>query len=303
MMKKTTIDKPVHDTSVISFIHNGSIGDVIASVPGMREAYRKTGKKVNLYLLNGQAAVYYPGATHPTRGGDGKMVLLNETVIKMLIPLLKAQPFFNDVKMWDKEPVQYDLNQIRETNVGAPNFCLSRWYFYTFPDLACDLSEQWLTIPEADKDIAKGKIIITRTERYTNPNIDYSFLKPFQSDILFSGTELEFNIFKYRFGLKEIKHLIVSDFLELAQAIKQSKFHISNQTMAFQISQGLKIPRIVELCQYAPNVLVIGKDAYDFFAQESLEYYFHTLNGTLEKYMAAINKKALQNSANKILNK
>jgi hypothetical protein len=50
-------------------------------------------------------------------------------------------------------------------------------------------------------------------------------------------------------------------------------FHVSNQTMAFQISQGLKHPRIVELCEFAPNVLVIGEDAYDFFAQSGLEYY------------------------------
>lgn len=272
-----------------SFIHNGSIGDVIASVPGMREIYRKTKKKITLYLVNGQKAEYYAGATHPTRGSDGKtMVMLNEGVIKMLIPLLKAQPFFKEVKMWNREPVQIDLNKIRETNVGMPNFCLSRWYFYVFPDMACDLSEKWLTIPPTSKDLAKDKIIITRTERYTNPNIDYFFLQPYQEDILFVGTELEHAIFIHRFNLKKIKRLIVKDFLELAQAIQQSKFHISNQTMALQISQGAKHPRIVELCVFAPNVLVIGKNAYDFMAQEALEYYFHTLNGSLPKHMASL---------------
>lgn len=268
-----------------SFIHNGTIGDVIASLPAMREHYRKNKDKLTLYLLNGQEADYYAGATHPTRGKDGIMVMLNEAMIKMLIPLLAAQPCFKEVKMYEGEPVQCDLNQIRKVNVGMPNFCISRWYFYAFPDMACDLSEIWLTIPDNDKDLAKGKIIISRTERYLNPNIDYSFLEPYQDDILFSGTELEYVIFIHRFNLKNIKRLIVNDFLELAQAIKQCKFHISNQTMAFQISQGLKIPRIVELCAFAPNVLVVGKNAYDFFAQEGLEYYFHTLNGTLQGYM------------------
>lgn len=277
--------KQIKLSSATSFIHNGSIGDVIASLPAMKEQYRRHKKKLTLYLLNGQKTEYYPGATHPTRGKDGSMVLLNEAIIKMMIPLLKAQPCFKEVKMYEGEKVQCDLNRIREENVGMPNFCLSRWYFYVFPDMACDLSQKWLHIPDNSNDLAKGKIIISRTERYLNPNIDYSFLEPYQNDILFSGTELEYVIFIHRFNLKGIKRLIINDFLELAQAIKQSKFHISNQTMAFQISQGMKHPRILELCVFAPNVIVVGKNAYDFFAQIGLEYYFHTLNGTLSEYM------------------
>jgi len=97
---------------------------------------------------------------------------------------------------------------------------------------------------------------------------------------------LEYNIFKYRFKLYDLQRLEVNDFLELAQAIKQCKFHISNQTQAFQLSQGLKTPRIVELCKIAPNVIPIGENAYDFYAQDGLEYYFHKLNGTLEPFIA-----------------
>ncbi len=267
-----------------SFLHNGSLGDVIASVPGMREVYRKSKKKITLYLFKDQVATYYPGAIHPTRSESGQMVLLNEAMINMLKPLLMAQPCFKDVKVWDGEIINVNLNNIRNTNVGMPNFCLSRWYFYVFPEMSCDLSEKWLTVPDSKKNLAKGKILISRTERYNNPNIDYSFLRPYQKNILFIGTELEYVIFVYRFGLKEIKRLVVDDFMELAQAIKQCKFHISNQTMAFQISQGLKIPRIVELYEDAPNVLVVGKNAYDFLSQEGLEFNFHRLMGTEKQY-------------------
>jgi hypothetical protein len=251
----------------------------------MREVYRKTKKKLILYLVNGQTATYYSGATHPTRDANGKMVMLNKKMIDMLIPLLKAQECFEDVRVWKNEKVHVDLNKIRETNVGMPSFCISRWYFYVWPEMACDLTEQWLTVPDTDKDFAKGKILISRTERYLNPNeLSYKFLKPYQKDILFIGTELEHAIFVNRFKLKKIKRLIVKDFLELAQAIKQSKFHMSNQTMAFQISQGLKHPRMVELYELAPNVIPIGKNAYDFFSQTGLEYHFHTLNNTLSDW-------------------
>lgn len=259
-----------------SFLHNGSIGDVIASVPCINEHYKKTGKKAILYLVNGTKAVYYEGAMHPTLNEKNEMVMLNEKAIQTLAPLLMQQESIDDVKMWSNQPIHIDLNQIRETFVNMPYGCLSRWYFYVLPDLACDLSKQWLTAPDAEKDLALNKIIVTRTERYLNPQINYSFLKKFEDELLFVGTDLEHSIFCLRYNLK-VKRLIVNDFLELAQAIRQSKFHLSNQTMAFQISQGLKHPRIVELCRHAPNVIPYGEDAYDFYAQGAVEYYFMEL--------------------------
>jgi hypothetical protein len=261
----------------ISFLHNGTIGDVIASIPAMQEVYRKNGFKLRLYLQNGQTAKYYDGATHPTRAKDGKtMVMLNRDAIDMIAPLILAQECFEVCKEWENEQVQVDLNRIREMYSGMPNLCLSRWYFQVYPDMACDLSKKWLTVPETDKDLAKGKIIVTRTERYLNPLIDYFFLKSYEKDVLFVGTELEYLIFKHRFNLN-IERLVIKDLLELAQALSQCLFHVSNQTMAFQISQGLKIPRIVELCAFAPNVIVIGEDAYDFYSQGALEYYVSIL--------------------------
>lgn len=259
-----------------SFLHSGSIGDVWASLPAIKEYHNKTGKKAIIYLVNGQKAFYYEGATHPTRNDNGEMVMLNESVITMMIPLLKSQDYIEDAKIWDNEEIDVDLNKIRETFVGMPNFSISRWYFYVYPDLACDVSKQWLFIPETEKDFAKNKILISRSERYNNERINYSFLKKYENDLLFTGTMKEYNIFCMNYDLN-IKKLAINNFLELAQSIKQSKFHISNQTMAFQISQGLLHPRILELCSFAPNVLVTGENAFDFFAQNALEYYVEYL--------------------------
>lgn len=266
-------------SQVTSFSHDGSIGDVWASIPAMREYYRKTGNKIMLYLINGQKAFYYEGANHPTVGEDGKtLVMLNENVINMMIPLFKSQDFIHDCKIHSNQPIRISLNKIRDTFVNMPYHSLSKWYFYVFPDLACDLSKQWLFVPDTDKDFAIGKIIVTRTERYLNQFIDYCFLKKYEQDVLFVGTELEYQIFKLRYGLN-IERLVVNDFLELAQALKQCKFHISNQTQAAQISEGLKIPRIVELCKFAPNVDLVGENAFEFYSQEALEYYVSYLNG------------------------
>ncbi len=263
---------------VTTALHNGSIGDCWAAIPAINEYYRKYKKRIVLYLKDGHKAFYYTGAVHPTMNAAGENVMLNRQVIDMMIPLLEAQESILSAKVWDDEKIHLDLNAFRNTNVGMPSFCISRWQFYTWPDLACDLSKVWLTVPDSNKDLAKGKIIITRSERYTNPNISYKFLREYEKDILFCGTELEYHIFRLRYGL-DIERFIFNNFLELAQALKQCKFHISNQTQAYQISAGIKIPRILELCEFAPNVIPYGEKSYDFFAQEALEYYVRELNG------------------------
>lgn len=266
-----------------SFLHAGSIGDIWAAIPAMKKYYEFRKRKVILYLMNGQKAFYYAGATHPTTDPHtGEMVMLNEAIINMVIPLLKEQEFIADVKIWSNQPIQIDLNKIRETFVNMPYHSLSRWYFYVYPELACDLSKQYIFVSDSEKDLAKDKIIVTRSERYLNPLISYSFLKKYEKDILFCGTELEWHIFRLRYDLK-IERLVINNFLELAQALKQCKFHLSNQTQAFQISEGLKIPRIVELCRDAPNVEPIGENAFEFYAQSALQHYVAYLNGETEK--------------------
>lgn len=270
-----------------NFSHTGNIGDVWASIPSLREFYRQTGRKANLYLEKDTPATYYEGAVHPTKSEEGHNVALNQKMIDMMIPLLQAQECIEEVKVWEEEHIDVYLAAFRDTYVGLPNFSINRWYFYIYPDFSCDLSDIWLNVPDADKDCAKGKIMITRSERYTNPNIDYSFLRPYEDDLVFCGTMREYNVFCMNYDLN-IRKLTITNFLELAQAIKQCRFHITNQTQAFQLSEGQKIPRILELCGFAANCIPIGKDAYDFHAQPGLEYYFHKLYGDLPAHMEKI---------------
>ena len=282
---------------ITNFSHTGNIGDVWASIPSMRQHFLNTGKKVDLYLYSGIPAFYYEGAVHPTKDEAGKNCMLNQKMIDMMIPLLKAQSFINEVHSVDyseyeayKDKIQVPLEWFRENQIGLPNFSINRWYFYIFPDLTCDLSGVWLEVPEPEKDIATGKIVITRSERYTNPTIDYSFLKPYEDDLLFCGTMREYNNFCMSFDLN-IRKLNINNFLELAQAIKQCKMHISNQTQAYQLSEGQKRPRILEVCSYAANVIPIGANAYDFHHQLGLEYAFHKLNGTTEVFFEQVKKE------------
>ena len=274
-----------------SFSHAGSIGDVWASCPVIKKYYEKQGKKAIVYLVKDQRAHYYDGATHPTKNKDGELVMLNEQMIEMMKPLLLAQEYIEDVRIYNGEEIRVDLNKIRETFVGMPNFSINMWYFMVFPDLICDLSKDWFVVPETDKDLAKEKILINRTERYQNRNIDYSFIKEFEDNCLFIGTMREYNNFCINFDLN-IKKLNVNSFLEYAQAIKQSKFYLSNQSQGFQIAEGIHHPRIIEWCEFAPNVIPNGANGYPFLGQEALEYCFNYLNGTEQEFFKKLKTRS-----------
>lgn len=274
---------------IANFSHTGNIGDVWASIPAMRQFFYKTNKGIRLYLIKDVRGEYYEGAVHPTKNSEGLNVMLNQKMIEMMTPLLLAQGFIKEVVAITEDEykttdILCHLEWIRETNVGMPNFPIQKWYSTIFPDLDFDLSEKWLQVPESriENHVAKGKIMITRSERYTNPLLDYSFLKPYENDLLFCGTMREWNIFCMTHDLN-IQKLNINNFLELAQAIQKCKFHISNQTQAFQLSEGMKTPRMLEACVAAPNCIPVGRDAYYYLNQMKLEFDFHKLNGSLSE--------------------
>ena len=197
-------------------------------------------------------------------------------MFELIRPLLLTQPCIEDVRIFAGQEIKYDFDRLYETEIGKPNGSINRWPFYIFPNLSTDLSGVWLTVPDSDVDLAKDKVVITRTERYRNELVHYFFLRNYEEQLLFVGMEYEHEIFCNQFNL-QIPFLKTDNFLVLAQAIKQCKFFMSNQTGAFQIAEGLKKPRILEISPIFKNVIPIGKYAYDFYAQIGLEHYFKTL--------------------------
>jgi len=259
-----------------NFKFSGNVGDIISLIPAWNKFWVNSGKKINLFLWLDRQAHYYQGASHPVTDPYGIQCMLNRRMFDLVKPLLLQQPCINEVNIFQGEECKADFDRLYETHVNKPYGSINRWAFYVFPDLSCDVSGRWLTVPDSEEDLARGKIIITRTERYHNQLTHYFFLREYQEHLLFAGLEYEHEIFCKEFNL-EMPFLKTNDFLILSQAIKQCRFFMSNQTAAFQIAEGLKVPRILELCSAFPNVVPIGEDAYDFYSQKSLEYYFNLL--------------------------
>jgi hypothetical protein len=186
----------------------------------------------------------------------------------MLKPLLLATNFIEDVLIYNGQKIDYNLDKFRTIglNLGAGN--ISRWYFQAFPELTCDLIQPTIEIKLSR--ILNETIVINRTERYQNGQIDYSILNQYKNPKYFVGTEHEFHLMSKM--VKNLQYQEVSNFYELADLINNCKVFIGNQSMNFAIAEQLKSNRILETYFGCPNVIPCGGKAFDIFNQEGFEY-------------------------------
>jgi hypothetical protein len=252
-------------------------GDLISFLAGIKQIWLDTGKKAVVYHRLNMVGGSYEGSDHPYGNEDNLPVCFNEYTFGMMYPLLKSQSYIEDYFVFTGQEHQIDLDKIRmEVFTNQPKGSLNRWFNHPFPQMTTDLSKKWLDIPKEEGSAYKDKIIINFTKRHRNYYIHYFFLKEHQDKILFAGLQGERDFFCKEFNL-DIPLLQVDNFYELAKVINNCKFILANQSFVFQISESLKTPRILELFPMMPNIIPIGSDAYDYYHQDELHFYFNKL--------------------------
>jgi hypothetical protein len=265
---------------ILKIGHYYNSGDLITILPGFQKLFKEKGIKTEIYQKVGLKSMFYEGAEYPFKDSDGDSVAMSEYMFEMIKPLMESQPYVSGFYKWEGESVDWDFLQTRDSRIiPLPNSDIHFWPFFVFPELSCDLSENWIInfkgidkMPISHSD----KIVINRTERYTNPYINFFFLKEYENNIVFVGTEKEHSIFCQKNKLN-IYHWKSPDFLWLAVLIKKCKFFLGNQSMCWHIADAMHVPRILEVCGSFPNTLPTGKNGYAFLYQEALELYFKKL--------------------------
>jgi len=270
-------------------------GDLINAMAGIKEICTRLNTTAEIFL---GLDVEWKVSEIIAKGRKSKSTLTKET-LDMLSPLLLSQKYISKVRDINEEHSEYfkkwidafqnmddfeyaakwyaqnqgsliDLDKHQTYPISMPYGNIFRWNFYVYPDMTCDLSQPWLDV-EVDDFVPHDAIIVNRTERAINPTISYAFLKKYEKRIIFAGHKEEWIIFCQQFNLN-IPRLIIKDFYELASVIRSAKLFIGNQSLCFSIAEAVKVPRILETCQYLPNVIPCGKDAYDFYFQQPFEY-------------------------------
>ena len=260
-------------------------GDIIYTLASIKQVCERYGKKAEIYIwLDRKWHDSVQGQTHPYG--------ISQYALDMIKPLLESQPYVTLCKAWEGEEVKQDLDEIRtKTHSTMPHGCIIQWPGQIWPDMICDSSKPWITVitdlhtssgikriytgrndvVEVQPTGCEGKIIINRTARWRNDMMHYYHLREYRDQLIFAGLPEEHAQFCKEWDL-DIPHLKVNDFLELAVAIKTCKLFIGNQSLCFALAEAMKVPRILEICPYAPNVIPSGPGGYYFLHQSNFEF-------------------------------
>lgn len=258
--------------------HSFAGGDLITLLPGLRQLYSATGRKIILYQRLNLEVHYYEGALHTTQNA-GIPVCMNAEMFERLRPLIEYQEYIEKFEIWEGQPYDWDIDDTRDSKaIPMPAGLIHTWAWAKFPEMSTDLSIPWLQIPSESikKDVYADKILINRTQRYTNPYITYFFLRGHEDRLLFSGTEGEHSLFCTEWDL-DIPHLKTDNFLQLTQIMSWCRGGIYNQSLHFHLADAVKSPRILELCTSFPNTFPTGANGHGFYHQKSAELYFDKL--------------------------
>ena len=71
---------------------------------------------------------------------------------------------------------------------------------------------------------------------------------------------------------------MIVDFLDMASAVKSSKFVIANSSITFPLAEGLQVPRLLESSPEFPAAQPHGLNAYNFYFQSDFEELINILN-------------------------
>ena len=213
------------------------MGDILSSIPYIK-------------MLGGQflyMVVKLPNVPdwHPVNHGGAEL----------LVPFLRSQGLDGKVIPYQEQfCYTYDIDMDARVQLGWDG---SKGDIYTWNSLFYgvypDMTKPFFDIGEIPK---QDYIVITRTARYPNQAIDYSFLNTIDNRKLFVGTEAEYTFLHQCFpSLKNIEYRKITDMLDAAIVIKGSKVFISNQTSMAVLAEGLAAPRVLEVCPGFPSVI------------------------------------------------
>lgn len=202
-----------------NYKHSGDFGDIIYSLPAIR--YFGGG---SLYLvLNGLKSKKY----------DGSFSGLDMDRVNIIKPLLECQSYIKEVLIWNinNNIINIDFDLFRYVGNDQKNLC--KKILYTFNVPFTEIEKPWLHCET--KKIAK--IVINRTFRYRNENMDYSYIRENFSDAVFVGSKLEYDDFVSSFGY--LDYYPTKNLLEVAEVINGSELFIGNQSACMAIAIGL----------------------------------------------------------------
>lgn len=229
---------------MITFNHSGKIGDILYSLYFCKElSEAANNNKFNFHIQT----------NIKEKNGFGGMSIKDYEFMKLL---LEKQNYINELTYSDDIPNQEifcNLNNIRSLPVIILAKDIRSWYYHLLSNhLPKNFYKPIIQVEPNDK--FKDKIILTYTFRYKNTNINYDQIKEFANNLIFMGTENEYEQFKNIYFDLQFKKC--ENMLEIAQYMAGAGGVIGNPGGLYALAECLKVPRILLSPQYFhPNGL------------------------------------------------
>jgi hypothetical protein len=214
---------------VNTFLHSGKLGDIVWAMPTIK--YLGGGV---LYLKIGEVD---PGPNE---------IKLTESGAYNIMSFLKSQEYIHDVKIYNGEEINHDLNAFRRYIFNIPEITIAESVFLgqnIRGNHEEKLDESWISV-EKDQRLL-NKIIISRTTRYMqgNSKVNNFYLQLKERNIrkhgVFVGTQEEYIAFEETYDTG-IEYYPTETVLDLAKAISAGQMFVGNENLANAINEGMK---------------------------------------------------------------
>ena len=251
----------------ISFLHSGDMGDIIASLPTVKEICEREKAKAILYLdtsggmlINEDEDINKAICIQSNNRG----LKFNDAGYEFLAPLLQFQDYIEKVEKYSGPHlchIDHNLNAFRMAFRDKEISRKTNQNLMYLHQVACGLEfgykGPWLKVPSIDNG-EHYDTVLARTSRYQSAHVFFAAYENRLKKAHFLGTDFEYALWENAFGFRPIRHE-VKNALEAAIVISKSDNFLSNGTLFYWIALGIGHKRIVhELGVDVPTTY--GKD-------------------------------------------
>jgi hypothetical protein len=252
------------NNKILRVKHSGRLGDIIYSYMAIANYAIENGLDIEFALWDNPALKNLSDEGHLYPGG------INDEAYDFIKPWLESVGC-SVIKYEGQKCVDLDIIKHMGKMICLPYSDIRKWYQYAYPEFNLGIH---LSTPSKNPR-PYDFIVVNRTRRWQNIHIDYTFMRGLKNRIIFIGTEDEYSEFSEMVPNSEFfayQSKVRANILEIEAMIKDCKVFVGNQSMFYALAEYNQVPRMLEVCDYAPNVISMGVNNHDFVTQQGFEY-------------------------------
>ncbi len=230
-----------------TFKHSGDMGDIIFSIPTIK---RLAGDADGVLYLDPDGGF----TSTLVKWADRTRTKLNKNTIDQIKYFLEQQSGIKEVKYWQGEIVDYDLDEFRK-HIKYNNLAISHLAAFNLDHN--QVNQQWLTC-QAKRPLPKP-IVVTRSVRYHG---HFSFwehaLPKIKNNAIFVGLPKEYEIFTYTFG-HELEYYPTPTIQDLIETVYSCEIIYCNQGLPHALAEGFHKNLVCEVYRVYPAAVFKNK--------------------------------------------